>query len=150
MILLKISIVEDESMQDIEVIIHCKKQNATVQEIFARLEIINKKILGFYHGDTYLLNAAEIQYIETINKQTFLYTKECVYETMLRLYELEERLCDVDFFRAGKSLIVNFQKIKALKPDLDGRILITMHNEQKLMVSRQYASNIKKKLGVLK
>lgn len=147
---MKIKIIEDESSDDIEVIIYCEKQNKTVHEIFAKLEMMNKKILGFYQGDTYLLDALDILYIDTTDKRTFLYTRECVYETMLRLYELEERLCDIDFFRAGKSLIVNFQMIKSLKPDLDGRILITMKNDEKLMVSRQYAAIIKEKLGVLK
>ena len=31
-------------------------------------------------------------YIESVDKRTFLYTEESVYETPLRLYELEERL----------------------------------------------------------
>lgn len=71
-----------------------------------------------------------------------------MYETPLKLYELEEQLSSHGFFRASKSVIINFNQIKALKPDLDGRILVTMNNNEKLVVSRQYALTIKQMLGV--
>jgi DNA-binding LytR/AlgR family response regulator len=76
-----------------------------------------------------------------------LYTESDIYETSLRLYELEEQLSANDFFRAGKSSIINFNKIKALKSDIDGRIIVEMENKERLVVSKQYASFIKNKLG---
>ncbi|MDF2952044.1 MAG: putative HTH-type transcriptional regulator, partial [Anaerocolumna sp.] len=62
-------------------------------------------------------------------------------------YELEEQLAASDFFRASKSCIINFNQIHSLKPDIT-RFIVTMNNGEKLIVSRQYASSIKKKLGV--
>lgn len=53
-----------------------------------------------------------------------------------------------DFFRAGKSSIVNLGNIQALRSDLDGRLQVTMSNGEQLVVSRQYAVSIKKRLGV--
>ncbi|RGC21068.1 hypothetical protein DXA09_11970 [Absiella sp. AM54-8XD] len=40
--------------------------------------------------------------------------------------------------------------MQSLRPDLDGRIQVTMKNDKKLFVSRQYAPILKKRLGVLK
>jgi DNA-binding LytR/AlgR family response regulator len=65
----------------------------------------------------------------------------------LRLYELEEKLNANDFFRAGKSVIINFNKIKSLKSDINGRIIVIMENDEKLIVSKQYSTFIKNKLG---
>ena len=85
---------------------------------------------------------------EDTGKLTFLYTAGAVYETELRLYELEERLRGRGFFRASKSALVNFNAIRSLRPDLGGRIRLTMDNGEAVYVSRQYAPWLKKKLGL--
>ena len=72
-----------------------------------------------------------------------------MYETPLRLYELEERLESSDFFRASKSLIINFNQIQSLKPEFGGTMQVTMSNGERLTVSRQYAKSVKEKLGCL-
>jgi DNA-binding LytR/AlgR family response regulator len=105
------------------------------------------KLTGVKNGQTHILDAHHILYIDTVDKRTFLYTESEEYETSLRLYELEERLAANDFFRAGKSLIVNFNKIKSMKSDIDGRIVVVLENNEKLIVSKQYTSYIKNKLG---
>jgi DNA-binding LytR/AlgR family response regulator len=83
-----------------------------------------------------------------VDKKTFFYTKQEIYETELKLYELEEQLAALDFIRANKSCVLNFNQVVSIKPDIDGKLLITMSNDEKLFVSRQYAPFIKKKLGV--
>ncbi len=147
--ILKIHINEDSNLQDIELIINCKKTDEKVLKIVAMLSVLDRKITGIKNNLTYILDVSKILYIDTVDKRTFLYTKDDVYETPLKLYELEEQLETSDFFRAGKSIIINFNQIKALKPDIDGRILVTMNNDEKLFVSRQYASIIKSKLEVI-
>lgn len=119
-----------------------------ILKLIAMLRVLDCKLTGVKNHETYILEAAKILYIDTVDKKTFFYTGKDVYETPLRLYELEEQLEAKGFFRAGKSTIINFNQIKALKPDLDGRILVTMNNNEKLMVSRQYAVTIKQILGV--
>jgi len=118
-----------------------------LDKVIASLRALDFKLTGVNKGQTYILDAAQILYIDTVDKKTFLYTKSDVYETTLRLYELEQQLSTNDFFRASKSSIVNFSKIKSLKSDIDGRIVVVMENNEKLIVSRQYTSFIKDKLG---
>ena len=71
-----------------------------------------------------------------------------MYETDLKLYELEEKLEESGFFRAGKSCIINLKYIKSLRADFDRRIKVRMENGEQLIVSRQYAETLKKRLGV--
>ena len=71
-----------------------------------------------------------------------------MYETPLRLYELEERLAPRDFVRASKSAIVNFGRVSSICPDLGGRLRLTLENGEVVGVSRQYAPAIRKKLGL--
>ena len=145
---MKIQINEDPNLQDTEIIINCRQTNDEILKLIAMLRVLDCKLTGMKDHETYILEASKILYIDTVDKKTFFYTGKDVYETPLKLYELEEQLASHRFFRAGKSTIINFNQIKALKPDLDGRILVTMNNHEKLVVSRQYAITIKQILGV--
>ena len=49
---------------------------------------------------------------------------------------------------AGKSSLVQLKYIKSLKMDINRRIKVTLENGEQLMVSRQYADELKKRLGV--
>lgn len=147
---LKIQINEDSNFNDTEITINCKQMNDAILKIIAMLRVLDLKITGIKDNQTYILDISRIMYIDTVDKKTFFYTDNDVYETPLKLYELEEQLEASEFFRAGKSTIINFNYIKALKPDIDGKILVTMNNGEKLFVSRQYAITIKKKLGMIK
>jgi len=144
---LKININVNTSYTETEIIINCAAMSDELEKVIASLRALDFKLTGVSKGQTYILDAAQILYIDTVDKKTFLYTKSDVYETALRLYELEQQLSSSDFFRASKSSIINFSKIKSLKSDLDGRIIVVMENDEKLIVSRQYTAFIKNKLG---
>lgn len=145
---MKINIRTDSSISETEICITCNQLTPEIEKLISLVRIMDMKITGEKNGHIHILDISEILYIDTVDKKTFLYTKTEVYESSLRLYELEAQLEGTEFFRANKSCIVNFKQIKSLKSDIDGRILITMSNGEKLYVSRQYAPYVKKKLGV--
>lgn len=146
---MKIRIEEDTAAEDLEITIRCRQTNETVIRILEMLRMTDKKLTGHRDGRTYLLDVSQILYIDTVEKRTFLYTEQEVYETSLKLYELEDRLESCDFFRASKSSIINFNQIQSLRPEFGGTIQVTMNNGERLNVSRQYAKQIKEKLGCL-
>jgi len=143
----KININIDNRYAETEITINCAAMSGELEKVIATLRTMDCKLTGVKNGQTYILDAAQILYIDTADKKTFLYTESDVYESALRLYELEDLLSASDFFRAGKSSIINFSKIKSLKSDIDGRIIVVMENKEKLIVSKQYAAFIKNKLG---
>lgn len=145
---MRVFIEEGEQFGETEVVIRCRKTDPQVTRIFSLLQTFEQKLTGVRDGQTYLLEAERVLYVDTADKKTFFYTAEGVYETPLRLYELEERLAPCDFFRASKSSIINFNGIRSLRPDFGGRMLLTMVNGEQLMVSRQYVPYIKNKLGL--
>lgn len=145
---MRIQINENSNLDETDIIINCKHRNTEIDKMIAMLHMMDLKLTGTKDNQTFILDASTVLYIDTVDKRTFLYTDTEVYETMLRLYELEEQLEVCDFFRAGKSCIINFHHIKALRSDIDGKILVTMSNQEKLKVSRQYTYILKNKLGV--
>lgn len=143
---MKITINQNSTLPETEIIIHCPQMDSQLEKIISILRVMDFKLTGYREGQTFLLDAAKVLYIDTADKHTFLYTKTDVYESGLRLYELEEKLSPSGFIRANKSSMINFHHIQAMKADMDGRILVTMSNNEKLFVSRQYAPILKKKL----
>lgn len=146
---MKIVIEEDPALRETQVLIRCRARDSQVLGMVAALGSFGQRLTGEREGQTYLLEAGEVLYAESVDKRTFLYTKAGVYETPLRLYELEERLAPRDFVRASKSAVVNFSRVQSIRPDLGGRLQLTLENGERLGVSRQYAPAIKEKLGII-
>ena len=145
---MKITICTDNMTEETEIHINCKHLTPQLEKIISILRMLDFKMTGEKDGESYILDIYKILYIETVNKKTFLYTEDNVYESALRLYELEEELKEFDFFRAGKSSIINLRSIQAIRTDLDRKLRVTLCNGEQLIVSRQYADNVRRKLGV--
>lgn len=98
-------------------------------------------------GSKYLCKQNAIYYIESVDKRTYIYTKDNCYETKYRLYELEDMLGGY-FTRCSKAMIVNLKKIKAVKSDIGGRLETTLLNGETVIISRSYVKEIKRRLDI--
>lgn len=145
---MKISIHVDENIKDTEINISCNRLTPEIEKIIATLRILERQLLVNKDGETYPLDVSQIVYIESVERKTFVYTAKDVYESKLKLYEMEEQLCQCGFFRTGKSCIVQLRKIKSLKNDVERKLRLTLENGEQIIVSRQYADALKKRLGV--
>lgn len=145
---MKIFIDTDSEKSEMEITIRCQGLSPQLDRVMALLRMMNMQLTGKLQGETHLIDAAKVLYIDTVEKKTFLYTREAVYETNLHLYELEEQLSTGSFFRINKSCIINWNHVTSLKADIDRKIRVTMDNGERLMVSRQYAEKVKERLGV--
>lgn len=146
---MKITLNQDPAFQETEVIINCPQADEEILRLVAMLRVYQKKLVGILDGERHLLDAKDILYIDKADKKTFLYTERAVYESALQLYELEDTLRELDFLRAGRSAIVNFRRVKSIRPELGGRLLVTMDNGEQVCVSRHYAGEMNAKLREL-
>ena len=99
-------------------------------------------------GETYLLDIEKILYIETVERNTFVYTEDATYESDLKLYEMEQKLLEQDFSRISKQSIINLKKVKSLKADINRKIRVTLINGEQILVSRMYSDELRKRLGI--
>lgn len=100
-------------------------------------------------GEIYYLEPGDILYIERVEKQTKLVTKQSVYYSKLPLKSLETRLVAYDFFRIHKSFLVNLTHVQRLSPWFNGAYHLELEGtEEKLSVSRNYIKDLRKKLEV--
>lgn len=145
---LKIEINVDEKAADTHIVISCKKLTPELQRLLAMLHILDKQLAVKKGEETFFLDVSEAVYIESVDRKSFIYTKKEMYESDLKLYELEQQLEECGFFRASKSCLVQLGYIKSLRADINRKIRVTLENDEQLVVSRQYAEALKKKLGL--
>jgi len=146
--ILKIDISVDETAADLTISITCRQLTPDIERMIAALRMMNHQLLAKKDGEIYMLDIAQILYIESVDRKCFIYTEKEMYESDFRLYELEQQLEKYGFFRVSKSILIHLQKIRSLRADINRRIRVTMANGEQIMASRQYAEELKKRLGV--
>lgn len=134
---MKTSLIQDKQVPENEIHIHCVEIDSKVIQIKEYVEAMDYKIIGKSGEAAFRVMPEEIYYIESIDKKTFLYLKDNVVETQLRLYQLEEKLNSCDFFRASKSTLINMKHIEKAKPMLNRNLLITFSNGEQSVISRR-------------
>ena len=146
---MKITVDINEKINDTEISIHCKQITPNIENIIAMLQMMNQQLVVTKNNENYLLDVSKILYIEALERKTFVYANDDIYETKLKLYEMEERLCQSGFLRVSKSCLVHLKFIKSIKNDVERKLRLTLENGEQIMVSRQYAEEIKKRMGVI-
>ncbi len=134
--------------ETLQVVIKCSKIDDEVRKLKTHIELYDKRIQAKRDNEICFINALDVLYFESVDNRTFLYTEDDVMEIKQRLYELELILSEKDFIRISKSQIVNINKIKALKPEINRTILATMCNGEQLSVSRKYVRGIRQILSI--
>lgn len=145
---MKINIEQSEQFDDVEITIKCSVLSDDLLKLISYAKLMNKQITGIKDKNTFVINYDEIYYFESVDNKTFIYCKSDVFECNLKLYELEDMLKNLMFFRCSKSAIVNLRKIKILKPLFNSRIEITLDNDEKIIVNRQYVALLKEKFSI--
>lgn len=145
---MKIIIEECNQGEEDQIIIRCRELNEATLKFIADLKMGQKKLTGIKDGNIAMIDPQSVFYFEGIDNKVFIYCKQNVYETKLKLYEIEEDYKDTDYFRASKSIILNVSKIKSISPAFSGRFEALLFNGEKVVISRQYVPELKKKLGL--
>jgi DNA-binding LytR/AlgR family response regulator len=91
----------------------------------------------------YEIAVSDIYYFESVDGKTFLYTKEQVYETAYRIYELESMLRSKNFLRVSKSMLLNLMKIRSIQSALNGRFAAVLLSGEEVIISRNYVKGLK-------
>ena len=126
------------------------KAYEVTDEISGAIELLEGDSKGFAvskDGKVYIIKASAVYYIESVDKKTFVYTKQGCYDCKYRLYELEIMLGGY-FQRCSKSMIINLKKIRNVKSDISGRIDATLLNDEVIVISRGYVKEVKRRLGI--
>ena len=146
--MLKIRIEMSEGVQE-EVVIRCREITPEIIRLQQLLSGDSDRSNQFllYKGDTeYYLNVNDIIFFETEGNAVMAHTKNDMYETRRKLYELEE-LSGGRLQRISKSAIVNVDKVYSIKRNVTSSSAIEFQGTHKqIYVSRAYYKVLREKL----
>ena len=146
--MLKIRIEMSEGVEE-EVVIRCREITPEIIRLQQLLSGNSDRSNQFlvYKGDTeYYLNVNDIIFFETEGNAVMAHTRDDVYETRRKLYELEE-LLGGRFQRISKSAIVNVDKVYSIKRNVTSSSAIEFQGTHKqIYVSRAYYKVLREKL----
>ena len=146
---MKIKMEIEEGLMKDEVLIRCRElteQVANIQKAVSEIVNVSRR-LTFNKGNTeYYLSLDEILFFETDNATINAHTKNDIYQTRYKLYELEEILPG-SFMRISKSAIVNTGHIYSINRNLTASSVIAFEGTHKqVYVSRAYYKPLINKL----
>ncbi|HCW53524.1 MAG TPA: histidine kinase [Clostridium sp.] len=145
---MKIIIEELHEGEEEEIIIRSNNIDESILQMIYGIKMERKKLVGIKDGKMNLIDPKDVLYFESVDNKTFIYCSKEVYESKLKLHEINEQFENSSFFRASKSTILNLSKIKNLSPAFNGRFEATLKNNEKVIISRQFVPELKKKLGL--
>lgn len=127
--------------------IHAVTLTEEIQNAVDILENNKRSIPVINSEETIMCTLDRVYYFESVDKRTFVYTKDKCYETKYRLYELEEMI-PYDFFRCSKAMIINIMKIASVKAEFNARMRAVLLNGEEVVISRNYVKDLKGRLGL--
>jgi len=126
-----------------QVLIRCHAVTEEVREIAAFVKSRQGSLTGMRDSRQYEIAVSDIYYFESVDGKTFLYTKDQVYETSYRIYELESMLRPKNFLRVSKSMLLNLMKIRSIQSALNGRFAAVLLSGEEVIISRSYVKGLK-------
>ena len=88
-------------------------------------------------NEIFFIPVKDIFYFESVDGNIFFYTKDETYEATEKLYIIEESLKNLQFSRISKTVIANLDKMLSIKKSENSRLVATLINKEKLVVSKE-------------
>ena len=145
---MKVTIDKNELYLDPEIIVKCKEVDGVIQDIISYIGIADKNMIGEIDGEMFFIPLNSVFQFESVDKIVYIYTDKQVYKSSAKLYILEEQLADTYFARVSKTTILNLKKLNSIKAAKNAKLEGLLVNDEKILISRQYVVEIKKRLGV--
>lgn len=142
---MKLHVIQEE-ISEPELTLRCRDPKAPeIERLLQLLRPDGQRLPVQTEEGRLLLDPLELLYGEYVGRSVFLYTKEGVFPTKLSLAQLETEV--EHMFRCSKSMVVNLMHIRHLQSELSGRILATLSNEERIVISRHFAAALRKRLA---
>ncbi len=144
---MKINLKENKNKNDIEILIEYPEMSETVR----RIETVIKSVDNIVRcqdddGKICFVRVSEIFYIESVEKQVYIYTKDKVYSSDSPLYQFAEKLYNFGFEQISKSCVLNLNTMVGVKAIFNSKMEAMLENGEKVIISRNFIPSIKKRL----
>ncbi|MBR5943622.1 MAG: LytTR family transcriptional regulator DNA-binding domain-containing protein [Lachnospiraceae bacterium] len=138
--------IEKISEGEESVVIRYKTLTPELNKIIGILESGDSRIWGKTETESLCVDAEEILFVESVDDKVFAYTWDKILRIEGTLNSFLIEVNDESFFRCSKSMVINVNRVKALKSLSSNRIDATMEGGEHIIISRRYASDFRRLL----
>ena len=135
-------ITEGEEM----VVIRYMERTPEINRIIGILEGTDNKLWGKTEAGSICIDLTDILYLESVDDKLFAYSGDKVIRIDGSLSSFMMDMDDGSFFRCSKSMVINVNRVMALKSLSSNRIDATMEGGEHIIISRRYASDFRRLL----
>jgi DNA-binding LytR/AlgR family response regulator len=142
---MKVKIKIDKELDETEIIIQSNEMTEEIKNIERFISLYDVSLSVKKNDRNYTLSPSDIYYIDAMDHDVFVYTKDDVYETNYKLYQLEEMYPSL-LLRVNKNTLVNYKMIHSFKSSINGRMEAELKNRDRIIISRMYVPKLKELL----
>lgn len=143
---MKLTINQNSSQTETEIIINCSYVNKTLQKIIDYITQFTFTLEGELNGKFYQLPIDKIYYIESVDGKTYLYDKGNAFLCKQTLQTLEEDLKSTPFARVSKTCLLNTTYLRCVEAYPNHRLKAELTNNEQIIISRNYINNLREKI----
>ena len=136
-----------------EIVIRCREKNERARSLEAAIELAlrgENEISLFSGGIEYFVPKISILFFESSNGKVYAHTKDRIYSSTFKLFELEE-LMPSCFVRVSKSAVANISEISYLRREIVGNGEMGFRGcDKKVYFSRAYFKLLQYKIDEMR
>lgn len=142
---------ESAKADETEVFIKGDIASSEVQSLLDFIKNIStntsKKLLIYREDEQFLVDPAEIIYIEASGNKVEVKTLGGTYDSKKKLYELKEQLSSEPFAQINKAMLVNIDFVKSVQAEFSGNYSLKLKIRKEILtISRKYFKEFKSKI----
>ncbi|MCL2826304.1 MAG: LytTR family transcriptional regulator DNA-binding domain-containing protein [Eggerthellaceae bacterium] len=140
---MKLLVEQVQGLDDINVIVRFTERNSALGRLLSVIRGLGEKIQAHDKDRTVMLDVIGIYYFESVDKQTFAYCSQEVYQVHDRLYQVKERLERFGFVQVSKSCLLNVNMLESVRNVANSKMEAELSNGEKISISRKYIPELK-------
>ena len=144
--ILKLQLLEKKDLVEPEIDIRYSSMTQPLNRIVQYIRQQEYLIQGIFEKKLYQIPLNEVLYFETVDKKTFMYTQQKIFECKKTLSAIEQDLIRSNVVRISKTALLNISCLVCVKPYPNHRLLAELNNEENLIVSRKYIPILRDKI----
>jgi len=117
----------------------------SVKGLIKRIESLDICFRAFLDERQMRIALSDVYYLENVDRKVFLYTKEDVFRLDASMQEIGKITEDSDLVRISRTCIMNISHLTEIKQLKNSHLEATLDNGEKLIVSRKYLHDIKRR-----
>ena len=131
--------------QPLTVTIEYPEYTESVRGLVRRIESLDVSFSASADGKQMRISISDVYYLEKVDRKLFLYTRGDVYRIDASMPEVERITEDSDLVRISRTCIMNTSPLTEIRQLKNSHLEATLDNGEKLIVSRKYLRDIKRR-----